>query len=96
VAVALLELPARLEVMGQVENLGVVTVEAEAKLLYRLFLLLLEEQEECQAAEVVAEERLPAEVKPLLWVEQEPEERCVYGPGNSEYSRVIWPGCAKA
>ena len=26
---------------------------------------------------------------------QEQEARCVYGPGNSEYSRVIWPGCAE-
>ena len=28
--------------------------------------------------------------------EQEPEARCVYGLGDSEYSRAIWPGCAEA
>ena len=28
--------------------------------------------------------------------EQAEKERCVYGPGNSEYSRAIWSGCAKA
>jgi hypothetical protein len=26
----------------------------------------------------------------------EPEARCVYGLGNSKYSRAIWPGCAEA
>ena len=26
---------------------------------------------------------------------QEQEERCEYGPGDSNYSRAIWSGCAE-
>ena len=48
--------------------------------------------EEFQAEEAVAEETLTLAVQ----AEREPEERCVYGPGNSKYSRATWDNCAEA
>ena len=52
-----------------------------------------EAQAELHQAEVAAV------VSPILaraaLEEQEPEARCVYGPGNSEYGGAIWPGCAE-
>ena len=44
------------------------------------------------APEAGAEETLTLAVQ----AEREPEERCVYGPGNSKYSRATWDNCAEA
>ncbi len=53
--------------------------------------------EQVEFHQVVAEQvALPVAATRLAQVEQEPEGRCVYGPGDSKYSRVIWPGCAEA
>ena len=84
-----------MELLAHRENL-VVATEAGAEV------LMLAEVEARQVWQVATEESLAgaavAEETLTLAVqaEREPEERCVYGPGNSKYSRATWDNCAEA
>ena len=78
--------------LAQTVNLDAVTVvAAEVR-------KTLEQVARAEAAVslVAVAEPVGAEQALAEQAEQEPEARCEYGPGNSEHSRAIWPGCAEA